>query len=244
MPRAAAVLFVATLGACGRLGFDAHPSADATGDSIQLPSGLLAWYTMDQLAGQQLVDATGHGHDGTCAPPQCPTPDLGVRGGALRFDGTQVLRAASAPDLEDLTAFTVSAWLQRDPTAAETCPLSKVLGPSSGDSWQLCVIPSGVTSFITTNGGAADFLRPTSSWPAGSWHHIAMMWDGATKTIVFDGNAEATSTFTCAFDTAELVVGGDVDDGQPTTLFAGLIDDVRIYDRVLAPSELSDLATP
>jgi hypothetical protein len=68
---------VLALVGCGRIGFD-----DTTLDDC------VAWYPMDELpaSAPQLLDRTGHGHDGTCMPPGCPSLVAGQIAGAFQYD--------------------------------------------------------------------------------------------------------------------------------------------------------------
>jgi hypothetical protein len=69
----------------------------------------------------------------------------------------------------------------------------------------------------------------------GQWHRIGLVWDGSTRTLCVDGFKVAEDT-QLGLDSSEnslyIGVGKDYAAG---TFFSGLIDDVRIYNRVVKP---------
>jgi len=71
----------------------------------------------------------------------------------------------------------------------------------------------------------------------GNWHRIGFVWDGSHRHLYVDGTEVAK-------DTAPLSALEGSDGGLyfgvgstlvPGTFFSGLIDDIRIYNRVVAP---------
>jgi hypothetical protein len=108
------------LAACGRVGFDAREDGatmqmgDTGGpaDATNLPSGLVAWYPLDEtFTGSSIVkDISGNHFDGTCG--NCPTSIAGHAGGsALHFDGsTTFLVADAAGTALDFTADFTIEW--------------------------------------------------------------------------------------------------------------------------------------
>ena len=134
------------LGACGftpatsSIARDAPPMvldapADAAPDAQ--PANLIAYYPMDELP---MVDATGHGHDGTCTA--CPNSvGSGQVAKAFSFNNARV-DVASAADLRTETG-TIAAWVVFDatPSAGQyACPFGVVYTTiPNGNTWQLCL---------------------------------------------------------------------------------------------------------
>jgi hypothetical protein len=239
--------FVVLVG-CGRYGFQMDAaSADAAADADT--SGLVAWYPMGSLANDATPDATGHGHDGICSTTggTCPMIVAGRIGAALRFDGTNDhFTVAIAPDLDTTLGFTVAAWIWIDaPPSAYSCFVNKVIGTGGNDSWSACVTP-GTQIFFGTNLTGTDagdaLLTPQSSVPINSWHHVAIRWDGALKSVSLDGIEKAGDQAATAFDDNPILIGYDLDNGAPVAPFAGILDEVRIYNRALTQAEITLLA--
>lgn len=69
------------------------------------------------------------------------------------------------------------------------------------------------------------------------------MFDGTNVTAYVDGVvASAPAPGTAQYAADRLLIGCDIDIGAPMQHFTGSIDDVRLYDRALAPGEIASLA--
>ena len=69
----------------------------------------------------------------------------------------------------------------------------------------------------------------------GQWHQIALVYDGTTRTLYVDGVAVTEDEPAGMQDEwGRLYIGCGADQAQGT-FFTGLIDDVRIYNRVVRP---------
>ena len=80
--------------------------------------------------------------------------------------------------------------------------------------------------------------------PVNTWTHLAATYDGTTVRFFVNGTQVASQPATGVFDvsTNPLEIGGSLVDGGP---FAGLIDDVRVYDTALTPAQIqTDMTTP
>ena len=80
--------------------------------------------------------------------------------------------------------------------------------------------------------------------PLNIWSHLALTYDGATLRLFVNGQLASAQTVSGLIATSgdPLRIGGDAIWGE---YFAGLIDEVRIYNRVLSPSEIqTDMVTP
>jgi len=69
----------------------------------------------------------------------------------------------------------------------------------------------------------------------GIWHRLSFVWDGLHRILTADGIAvaEDVQNSVGSFGSGLFIgVGKDYANG---TFFSGLIDDVRIYNRVVSP---------
>jgi hypothetical protein len=76
-----------------------------------------------------------------------------------------------------------------------------------------------------------------------TWYHIALTWDAGNYVVYVNGQQAATGSYT---GLTELHAVADIaNDGDTTGReegFAGLLDDVYIYDRALSNAEIAGLA--
>jgi hypothetical protein len=203
-----------------------------------LDDGLVAWYSFDDAT---FTDRTGHHHDATCTPPACPTILVGRagNGNAARFDGIDDrLQVADADELSTPGGFTLAMWINVDAAGTKGSLVSKLFGPACANSWQLHVEMGEVFFFTTT-----DRLQTPALVAAGTWQYVAARYTGVgEKTVIVDGVEKAASVSATMFDTGKILIGADEDFGMLRTPFTGLIDELRIYNRVLSVDELAALA--
>jgi len=92
-----------------------------------------------------------------------------------------------------------------------------------------------------TSGGA---LFGTGALTTNTWTHLAGTYDGATLRLHVNGVqvSSRAQTGPIAVSTNPLQIGGDTIYGQ---YFQGKIDEIRIYNRALSPTQIqSDMNTP
>ena len=84
----------------------------------------------------------------------------------------------------------------------------------------------------------------------GAWHHIAFTFDDVANSqiLYIDGAVAATAALSASIDYATTGftttrIGAHVNDLDENFDFNGLIDDARIYSRVLSEDEIINLAT-
>lgn len=237
------------LAACGRFGFGPQPdqpqpdAAPAAPDSaIDGPTattaGLIAYWTMDDAS--SVSDMFG-GNTATCASGSCPKAATGIIGGALAFDGAKsCLTVPSLAGWADAT-FTISAWVlspgMSGPVVVHEsmsgCP-SPALRMSNGAG----LVQLNITDSTPHNEAWTPTIANTSQW-----HQIAAAWDGAKQWLYVDGacvcsEAQAKGPLD---NTQPFTIGCYPTDSPAASYFTGTIDEVRIYNRVLAADEIGVL---
>ena len=111
------------------------------------------------------------------------------------------------------------------------------------EAWDHVRLPLEAFAYVGLNAVVADHARPAQvhiQAELGSWHHVAMVYDGARVHFYVDGVAEPHSTD----DVGPLlvrntpVVIGQAGPGKSNEYFEGLIDEVKLYSRALQPMEI------
>lgn len=93
------------------------------------------------------------------------------------------------------------------------------------------------------NTTAVTALGPTPG--LNQWYHLVGVHDAGNDEIrlYVDGTLAETAAYSSGFTTSgDTVLGRALWNGDPVDHFEGMIDDVRLYDRVLGPGEISDLS--
>ena len=212
-------------------------------------SNPVSWYKLDESSGTTATDSSGNNNTGTLV--NGPVWTSGKLNGALQFDGTNdYVRAANSPSLAISGAITMSTWVN-----ASTFPslgnLSYLVGKGYDGiepyflRWSN---PSGTPSLeagsYSDSGGGNGVIWPVSGINPGEWHHVAGTYDGTRWTMYVDGQQKAATAASSGAlaNTQDVYLGGTNIGGTLERFFTGKLDDVRIYNRALSPSEIQTLA--
>ncbi len=205
-------------------------------------SGLVAAYGFNEGSGGTAADATGKGH--TASLVGATWTAAGKNGNALAFNGSSnLVSIADAPDLDVSTALTMEAWVR--PTAASGWRTVALKEAPGGLAYALYARDSAATpgAYVDTGGGYIGAPGSTAL-PLNTWTHLAMTYDGSNARLYVNGGQVGVAAVPGALrsSTNALTIGGNTVWGE---WFAGQIDDLRIYNRVLSAGEITtDMSTP
>ena len=231
---------------------DSSSEADSSSTGAPLDPSLVLWLTFDDAdVDGEFPDSSVYEHHGSCN--DCPDLDEGIDGTGLRFDGASTyVRVPHTDLLSTPEGFTIAAWIRLDDTPVEQRSiLTKTVGDDVFNSWELYFFPSpcdGCLHLSMAVGNGDEGVVSPDPIEIGQWVHVAGTWDGKLLTMWIDGEPVGDQPVAeLQMDEHPILVGVD-DDNDPDTpdgldgYFAGLIDDVRVYDRALDQGELADLA--
>lgn len=196
------------------------------------PLGLVAWWTgdgnADDLAGGRAGSLNG------------AALGAGKMGQAFRLDAPRT--GVALPDTANLRlqTFTIEAWVRRASTSQVTLDVSSnaALFSCAQGGYELALADDGRLCF-TKVGDSAVFshLMITDT----QFHHVAVTKAGSEVVIYLDGTPEAVGPYDPGFvfdgPAAIGARGGDLSD-----TFWGSIDEVTVYNRALADTEIQTLA--
>ena len=228
--------------------------------ALLAPAGALAahsdlagrWQFDGADAGGTLTpDSSGHGND---AQIEVGTPfsSDGRFGGSLdQRTNLYDVNVPAAAELEPGT-LTVISWVKASETPGAYRYLVAKGGQGACDldpaddnaSFALRTGSDERIHFFAWNGVTLTGSEsPSADVFDGQWHAVAGVYDGAKVRLYVDGaqvGGEVTATGGIAYGLPErrLMFGRNHCDAH----FPALIDDVRIYDRVLTPTEIATLA--
>ncbi len=197
---------------------------------------LLALWKLDESEGDVAYDSAAE-NDGTVLGNPLWQPEDGHTYGALQFDGIDDLIIVKPVLNPEDGPFSVFAWIKG------AAPGQVILSQEDGVNWLMADTEQG--AFRTdisdpTKGarrGTAGGLPLIS--PAiitdGKWHHVGFVWDGSKRILYVDDLAVAEDSLSnLAGASAGLRIGAN-SNLEAGSFWSGLIDDVRIYNRVVKP---------
>jgi glucose/arabinose dehydrogenase/chitodextrinase len=205
-------------------------------------NGLVAAYGFDEGNGTTTADASGNGNAGTLSGGAAWSTS-GHSGNALSFNGsTGRVAVADADSLDLTTALTLEAWVR--PSALSDWRTVVLKERSGGIVYSLYANNSGDRPVGQVDVGGEQNAAGTAKLPLDTWSHLAATWDGATLRLYVDGVESGSK----AVSGSLVDTSGPLDIGANTVWgehFAGLIDDVRVYNRALGASEVqADMTQP
>jgi hypothetical protein len=209
-------------------------SAGVTINVSNATTGLVGAYGFEETTGTNANDSSGGARTGTLNGPTRST--AGKFGSALSFDGINdwvTIPDANALDLTN--AMTLEAWVR----------------PSAISSWRTVLMKEqsgglayGIYANSNTNRPSAHITtsseqdtRGTAQLAVNAWTHLAVTYDGTTLRLYVNGVQASSKAIggSIVTTTGVLRIGGN---GVWPEWFAGLIDEVRLYNRVLTAAEV------
>jgi chitodextrinase len=208
-------------------------------------TSLVTAYGMNEGTSTTLTDASGTGHTGTLVNGPLWVASQATYGQALSFDGVDDAVSVANPGTYNFgTAdFTIELWVKRN-----------ALGGGQRHLFSKCAATAWASGckelYFDANNRLTFGSFSTGDTFAGTitdtnWHHIALTFTDSTNTLrmYVDGALITTATKALEADIAtHIVTLGNLHGSNP---FSGLLDEVRIYNRVLTLTEIqTDRATP
>ena len=222
-------------------------------------SGLLLHWPFDETGGLVANDISGNNNDGAVSASGAAFV-AGQLGNAIQLDGVAGFVADDDAEsfLNGLEQITVTTWVKADNTPTDE-GIFTTANPDNKDEflamrYDATGFAGGETAVIKAavgNGeqsGNFSVLETSSNVQTTDWQHLALVWElGAPAQVYIDGvlntPSDVTGTMAAALNAVDrLWVGraSKFDNGEFG--WQGLIDDFRIYGRVLAASEIQQLA--
>lgn len=205
-----------------------------------LTDGLIAYYSFDGSAN----DMSGNGNNGTVIGATLAQDRLGNSSSAYKFDGNDYISIADSPILSlGSNPFTIALWVNMD-VLGNYYIMGHDEGPGNRNKW---ILWGGSTDLkLHTNSPSTGGQFPVSSpWSPeiNTWYNLAITRTDQNYSLYIDGNQVATgiNANNIPDPNAPLLIGS-AEGGHPERLFRGSIDDVRIYNRALSQSEITQLA--
>ncbi|MFL6196554.1 MAG: LamG domain-containing protein [Thermoanaerobaculia bacterium] len=198
------------------------------------PWGMKAWWPFDETAGTTAQDIVGGNH-GT--HQNGPVPTAGKVAYGLSFDGVNDYVNAPAVTTHDYVNLTVDAWIYPRSTNAD----GRTILDWGGLTYRL-ILEGDELRFVTQpNPLSYAPLSTNANIPLGTWTHVAVVADNAAHQIRFYVNGNLVSTFTQYTANYSYMLPGwawTIGGVPGEDYFDGIIDEVEIFERVLAQSEI------
>jgi carboxymethylenebutenolidase len=192
---------------------------------------LVAHYRLDEMDGPTAKDSAG-ANDGTLHGTPLWRPSGGRIKGAIQLDGIDdyigagfVLDPASGP-------FSVFAWVQGGG------PGQVIVSQIEGANWLATDAVGRLMTGLSQPAGGRQVPSPLASESTitdGQWHHVGVVWDEMKRALYLDDvlvREDSQPSLAGSLGGVNIGCGATP---APGAFFAGLIDDVRIYNQAVRP---------
>jgi serine/threonine protein kinase len=204
--------------------------------AVPAPAGLVSWWRAEGNA----KDAWGGNHGRVVGNVSYTLGQVGL---AFKFNGTDQVEVAGAPDLDFTTAVTLEAWIKPSSLYLDG-GFGALIAKGRGTTRSYYLFLSSQRalrlSYNTTAETDVTLDTEADTVPVGQFSHVAAVIDTASgiMRIYFNGQLVA----------ARATAGPLVANTQPLTLgladkhgFYGLIDEPAVYNRALSQVEIQSI---
>jgi hypothetical protein len=203
---------------------------------------ILGGLFVKDIVAETTADSSGEGNTGILYNGPTWQPLGGRTGGALDFDGTNdYVRVDANPALNNLSAITMAAWIY-----PRIDGYWHVLDKGDGDKRMYAEGSSlRLNGRVRYTGTHAYSESVSNTIMLNKWQHVALTWSKSdNRTRLYRNGVEVTYSIkdigsgTVLDDTTYPYTIGARGALEAVTFFDGMIDDVRIYNRVLDANDI------
>ena len=227
-----------------------YPEVSAKGSSVSISplfnaSGLVGYWPMDEGTGSSTADQSGNGSVGTwngtaTAGSYFSGGRVGTYAGVFDGSSDYVDVANQTPYNIGTGDFSVVAWINMSALAGNRMVFKK--GDYAVGGFVVWVDSTGNVNLTTNDGTNTNFATVSAGLTTNTWYQVAVSVSrSASTTIMVNGVplSAAGSIRPGSLNTASDVQIGN---SSPAILmFAGRIDDVRMYNRAISVAEVQAL---
>ncbi|MBP7051751.1 MAG: Ig-like domain-containing protein [Phycisphaerae bacterium] len=206
-----------------------------------VPENLVLYWQFNEGQGTVAKDLSGNGNDGTLEGGALWVP--GMLRGALAFNGANaVVRGPHLPF--NSRSFTHAMWVNPALSASAQAVFSQYQASTANQGLHYRLLgDGGIKMGFYSN----DLDMPAGTLTANTWYHLTFWYDlgNQNRRIYINGELKAEGSAPPYLGTAgDTLVGTFRRPDRPDRVpewFDGMIDDVQLYDRVLADEEIQQI---
>jgi hypothetical protein len=222
-------------------------------------NGLVGWWPFNGNAN----DESGNGNNGgftglscsSCgnvtAPPTTALDRFNNTSSAFQFSNSfDLISIPNSSSLQVTTQFTISIWANPNTGNYGSGPsylnlLQKWGGTGTGASYMAALNPNGKPMLYTNNGVTNSSLTATSPISLNKWTLITFTFNNGLGKIFLNGilNTSANNLLVPAMQNSSIEIARNLNQfaNYSGDAFAGILDDIGIWNRALTECEIQDL---
>jgi Concanavalin A-like lectin/glucanases superfamily len=218
-------------------------------------AGLVAYYPFNRNA----MDESGNGNNGTVYGATLTTDRFGNAEEAYGFNGWNAYIVTTANNiLSTCNKGTLSLWFKTPAIVSDRDIFAYSTDASNTSLFTLQLYEGKIWFAIKHNTGKQPQFRGTTILQPNQWYHLILVADGVNAidaylnnehenlTYIDDGSGTNGNFWFSSIDNISssnhfISIGALRRGGAAEGFYSGSIDDIRIYNRALSPSEIQAL---
>jgi len=190
-------------------------------------SALVGYWKFDEGTGSSTIDSSGDGNNGVWYGTPAGTSGYYSAGKVGNWAGYFSNNSIGIPIIHANQQITIAVWIK----AVSTSYIQLIVHGGSSDQFRIQA--DGNLWFYSASGNSINLSTVGLNAADGNWHFVTAVSDGTSAYIYVDGIQKASST-------GSLNQNGwsQIGTYNGVDLFAGSMDDLRIYNRALSASEV------
>jgi hypothetical protein len=190
---------------------------------------LIAHWALDETEEDIAYDSAAENHAVVIGDAMWQ-PEGGQVNGALHLDGVDDYISTRFVLNPAEPIFSVFAWIRGG------LPGQVIISQDDGADWLMTDTQGCLMTDLRSGGRrAGDPLISETIITDNNWHRVGLTWDGTIRTLYVDDVEVARDIFSGLKSSDGSLYVGAAKDLEAGTFWSGMIDDVRLYDRVVKP---------
>ena len=218
----------------------------------ETPSRLEGHWTLDEVSGQRL-DSSGQGNH--LADNNTVGSWVGQVSLAADFESSNSeylsISDAAQNGLDITGSLTLVGWVNPERVGRGQVIAAKYDWGNNNRAYRLDLRRDNAVGLLVSPNGSysSEYLleaSPPFSLSAGTWYHVAGVFDAEGRTLSVYVDGELIGSRTVSYDRiynslASFTLGASLSNGSGVQYFDGRIDEWRVYRRALSESEIENL---
>ncbi len=209
------------------------------------PTGMISYWKLQELSGPTYNDSYGN-HDAIAMSSPSQAPGISGKGQLFNTGASTYISVSDHSDFDwsGTASFSIELWVKFSELGANNRVFIGRDDPTTSTHWWIGQDNTGKIEWdIMSSGGTFSSMVTAGSYNNGLWHHIVAVRDGAlAKNYLYvDGVAQNVNDAVVGnfASTANISIGCLVYNDVPDYFFTGTIDEVAIYNKALASTDIT-----
>ncbi len=209
--------------------------SDAPFQGVPYDKNLVGYWSMNEGSGSTVMDWSGNGNNGTATGT---TIVAGKYGNARSFNGAGDYVSGSENASLCPNEGTLAAWAKPSSGGVSQVIWSNTDVNEHTGGQELSINVYKKPYILLGNGNADVVVVSSVAVSLDTWHFLCGVWNGSVLVLYVDGVFAGSTSYmnSRSNPTAPFYIGRYQ---TATAYFNGTIDDVRIYTRILSPTDIA-----